>query len=344
MELRRPDDLHVHFRDGDALSTTVPEIAAVFSRAVAMPNLVPPIRTVSEALAYRARLVTAATDAGHPAFEPFVSLYLTETTRPEEIAAAKAAGLIAAKLYPAGATTHSDAGVRDPAAIDDVLAAMEEHGLVLQIHGEVTDPDVDVFDREAAFVARVLTPLLGRFPRLRVVLEHVTSRAGVALVEADRSGRLAASVTPQHLAYDRSALFAGGLRPHLYCLPVPKTRQDRDALAAVVVAGDPRFFLGSDSAPHPRHRKEAACCAAGVYSGPAVLSHYAEIFEDLGCLERLDAFASAHGADFYGLPRNPGRLALVRAPSLVPASRPLGGAEAVPWRAGESLRWTVEAG
>ncbi len=343
LELRRPDDLHVHFRDGDALATTVPEIARVFARAVAMPNLVPPIRTADEAAAYRERLVAAATAAGVGAFEPFVSLYLTEATRPEDILAAKASGLIAAKLYPAGATTHSDAGVRDISAIDEVLAAMAECGLVLQIHGEVTDPDVDVFEREAAFVDRVLRPLLRRFPRLRVILEHVTSRAGVALVEEERGGRLAATVTPQHLSYDRNAIFAGGLRPHLYCLPVPKMRADREALLAAIARGDPRFFLGSDSAPHPRHRKEAACCAAGVYSGPAVLSHYAEVFEDAGCLPRLEAFASIFGADFYGLPPNETRIALVRTPSVVPASRPLGPDEAVPWRAGETLRWAVEA-
>ena len=341
LTLCQPDDFHVHFRDGAVLSQTVPEIARVFGRAVAMPNLVPPVRTTADALAYRARLVAAASAAGQPDFQPLVSLYLTDTTTPDEIMAAKQAGLVAAKLYPAGATTHSDAGVRDPLRLDDVLAAMSDTSLVLQIHGEVTDLDVDPFDREEAFITRVLVPVRNRFPRLRIVFEHITSRAAADWVASSDPTTTAATITPQHLSYDRSAMFAGGLRPHLYCLPVPKTRADTKALLALATSGAPHVFLGSDSAPHAQSRKENACCAAGVYSGPAVLEHYTAIFEAAGALDRLEHFAAHAGADFYRLPRNSRRVALEKRPWTLPTTVPFGETVAVPWRAGDTLAWQV---
>lgn len=341
--LARPDDWHVHFRDGETLASTVPPIARVFGRVVAMPNLAPPVVTVEAALAYAARLRAAA--GAHRHFEPLVSLYLTEATPPEAIAAAKAEGLIAVKWYPAGATTHAEAGVADIGRVDDVLAAMAETGLVLQVHGEVTDPDVDVFDREATFVERTLAPLVARHPTLPVVLEHVTSRAGVDFVRAARDG-VAATITAHHLLIDRNDLFLGpegpGLRPHCYCLPVAKTRADRLALVAAATSGEPRFFLGSDSAPHPRARKESARAPAGIYTGHAVLELYAEVFEAAGALDRLEAFAAHHGADFYRLPRARERVVLRREPWVVPAELPLGSGTVVPLRAGGSIAWRVD--
>lgn len=394
LTLTRPDDWHVHFRDGDLLAATVPPIAAIFRRVVAMPNLKPPVRTATEALAYASRLRAAAprqpqamrdagvrqpqairddsqprqgsaadlgggdfspghgnfsppceltrleTERGSSEFTPLPSLYLTDHTTPEQLAEARHAGVIAAKLYPAGATTHSADGVTDIARLGPALAAMAELGLVLQVHGETTDPDCDIFDREAVFVRDTLGPLIARHPTLRVVLEHVTSAAGVAFVRA-AGANVAATVTPHHLEVERSDLFRGGLRPHLYCLPVPKTRADRQALLDAVMTSHPRFFLGSDSAPHARHLKESACCAAGVYCGWATLSHYAETFDRLGAMDRLEAFASHFGADFYGVPRNADTITLVRAPLVVPATLPLGSSEVVPYRAGETLAWSV---
>lgn len=343
LALARPDDWHVHFRDGAALDVTVPPIARVFGRAVAMPNLKPPVTTVAAAKAYGDAIRAAAARAGAPGFTPLVSLYLTDETAPDELVRARAAGLVAAKWYPAGATTNSEAGVSSAARMDDQLAAMAESGLALQIHGEVTDPDVDVFDREATFVARVLAPLVARHPRLRVVLEHVTSAAGVAFVRAAR-GDVAATITAHHLLIDRNDLFKGGLRPHCYCLPVAKTRADRDALLDAATSGDPRFFLGSDSAPHPRRLKESAAAPAGVYTGHHVLEHYAEAFDGAGRLPRLEAFASHFGADFYGLPRAAERVVLRREPTEVAAAIGWGADELVPFRAGERLRWRVALG
>lgn len=337
LRLTRPDDWHVHFRDGDALAATVPPIARVFGRAVAMPNLTPPVTDAAAALAYAGRISAAAGVSG---FEPLPSLYLTDRTSPEDIAAARAAGLIAAKWYPAGATTNSDAGVSAVARLDDALAAMAVVGLVLQIHGEVTDPDCDVFEREARFVARVLGPLCERHPTLRVVLEHVTTAAGVAFVRA-AGEQVAATITAHHLEVERGDLFKGGLRPHLYCLPLPKTRADREAVRAAAFSGERRFFLGSDSAPHPRHMKESACCPAGVYTGHHVLEYYADIFDRAGALDRLEAFASHHGADFYRLPRNADPVTLVRESTAIAARYPFGAGEVVPYRAGETLAWRV---
>lgn len=273
-------------------------------------------------------------------FRPLPSLYLTDDTSPEELARFKAAGLVGVKLYPANATTNSALGVTDISKIETSLAAMEELGLVLQIHGEVTHGDSDVFDRERLFIEEVLAPLVARHPELRVVLEHVTTAEGVRFVR-EAGPLVAATVTPHHLEVDRSAMFAGGLRPHLYCLPVPKTRHDRDALLEAAMSGHPRFFLGSDSAPHPRHMKEAACCAAGVYCGHHTLSHYADIFARHGALDRLEAFASEFGARFYRLPLNEDFIALEEAPFEVPTTLPFGSDVVVPYRAGERLTFRV---
>ena len=338
MEITRPDDWHVHFRDGDALALTVPPIARVFGRAVAMPNLRPPIVDVAQALAYRDALKAHA----RPGFEPLVSLYLTEATRPEAMAAAKAGGLVAVKWYPAGATTHSEAGVSDITRVDDVLAAMSEAGLVLQVHGEVTDPEVDIFDREAAFVARVLGGIVARHPRLKVVLEHVTSAAGVAFVRG-AGANVGATITAHHMLIERNDLFRGGLRPHCYCLPVAKTKADRDALIDAATRGEPAFFLGSDSAPHARQAKESAVAPAGIYTGHAVLELYAEVFDAVGALDRLEGFASHFGADFYGLARAKDTITLTRRAVRVPTTLPWPGGELVPFRAGETLAWEIGA-
>jgi dihydroorotase len=339
--LRRPDDLHVHFREGASLETTVPEMAAVFGRAVAMPNLSRPLVAGPEAVAYGEALVAVARAHGHHGFTPIVPLYLTPATTPTHIAEAAGLGIRTVKLYPAGATTASEHGVRGLDALDPVFEAMATHGLLLLIHGEAIDPDVDLFDREAVFVARDLPRLRARHPGLRIVLEHVTTAAGVEAVKAARDGHLAATITPHHLLHDRNALFAGGMRPHLYCLPIPKTRVDRAALLAAAISGDPRFFLGSDSAPHPKHRKESACCPAGVYTGAATLALYAEAFASAEALARLPDFASRFGADFYGLPLNADEVELVREPWRLPEVVRFGDAEAVPYRAGETLPWQV---
>jgi len=347
LHMTRPDDWHVHFRDGAMLADTVPPIARVFGRAVAMPNLRPPVTTTAEALAYGARLGAAADNAPYRlrpsptgTFTPLPSLYLTDRTEPDEIQRARAAGLIAAKLYPAGATTHSDAGVTDLAKLAPVLRAMAECGLVLQLHGEVTDSECDIFEREARFVTGILAPLCDEYPDLRIVLEHVTTAIGVTFVQ--RAGaNVVATITAHHLEVDRSDLFRGGLRPHLYCLPVPKTRADRDAVLAAAFSADPHFFLGSDSAPHPKASKESACCPAGVYTGHDALLYYADIFDRHGALDGLEAFASHHGADFYRLPRNPDTIILERAPHTIAASYRLGTGEVVPYRAGEQLAWRI---
>ena len=339
LTIRRPDDWHLHLRDGATLAAVLPFTARRFARAVVMPNLAPPVTTTAAALAYRERIV-AALPAGS-AFTPLMTLYLTDTTPPEEIErAADSGAVVGCKLYPAGATTHSAAGVTDVRRLDAVLERMSARGLALQVHGEVTDPAVDIYDREARFIEQVLAPLVTREPRLRVVFEHVTSRAAVDFVCGTRDG-VAATVTPQHLLLNRNALFAGGIRPHHYCLPVLKRETDRQALLDAVGRGDPRFFLGTDSAPHARRAKEAACGCAGMFSAPAALELYAEVFDQLGALARLENFASSYGADFYRLPRNQETITLERRQWSAPASYPLGADELVPMRAGETLAWTL---
>jgi dihydroorotase len=341
LELPRADDWHLHLRDGAALADIAKFSAARFARAIIMPNLQPPIATTELAGEYRRRILAAL-----PAdcdFEPLMTLYLTENTAPEEIDRAVECGFIhGVKLYPAGATTHSEAGVRSLRALDPVLARMQALGMPLLVHGESTDPDVDVFDREAHFIERQLGPLIERFPALKVVLEHITTARAVAFVEQARAG-VAATITPQHLLENRNALFNGGIRPHYYCLPVLKRESDRQALIAAATGGNPRFFLGTDSAPHERRSKEGACGCAGIFTAHAALELYAEVFERAGRLDRLPAFAAHFGADFYGLPRNAGTVTLVKAPWVAPATYAFADGELVPYRAGRSIEWRVHS-
>jgi dihydroorotase len=336
--IRRPDDWHLHLRDGAALSAVLPFSAARFARAVVMPNLMPPLTTTDAALAYRSRILAALPPQAQ--FTPLLTLYLTDSTPPEEMARARAAGIIGCKLYPAGATTHSHAGVTDVRHIEAVLARMAELDLVLQVHGEVTDPAVDVFEREERFIDAVLAPLTERHAKLRVVFEHITTRAALQFVQCARSG-VAATVTPQHLLMNRNALFEGGMRPHHYCLPVLKAEAHRAALLEAVARGSPRLFLGTDSAPHARHAKESGCGCAGIFSAHAGIELYAEAFEAAGALDQLEAFASAHGADFYGLPRNADTVTLVKEPWQVPAHYPFGADTLVPLRAGTRIAWRL---
>jgi dihydroorotase len=339
--LTRPDDWHLHLRDGAELASALPFTARQFARAVVMPNLKPPITTVTQAAAYRQRILQAL-PAG-ASFEPLLTLYLTDTTSPEEITAASTSDyIVGAKLYPAGATTHSDAGVTAIEKIYPVLERMQQSGLVLQVHGEVTDPTSDVFDRELHFIERILTPLTRRFPDLRIVFEHITTRAAVQFVREARAG-VAATITPQHLLLNRNAIFQGGIRPHHYCLPVLKRETDRQSLLEAATSDDPRFFLGTDSAPHSRAAKEAACGCAGIFSAHAAIELYAEAFEAAGKLERLQAFAAERGADFYRRPRNTEKIELIREAWVVPASYRFGTADLVPWRAGETLAWRLNA-
>jgi dihydroorotase len=339
LTLRRPDDWHLHLRDGPSLASVVGATARVFGRAIVMPNLKPPVTTVAAALAYRERILAAAGAGAR--FEPLMTLYLTDDTPAAEIARAKASGAIAAvKVYPAGATTHSDAGVTSLERARAAIAAIEAQGLVLSLHGEVTDPDVDIYDRERVYVERTLAPLLRDFPGLRVVLEHVTTREAAQFV-AQAGANVAATITPQHLLWSRNAMLVGGVRPHLYCLPVLKRDVHRQALVAAAPSASPKFFLGTDSAPHARDTKEHACGCAGCYSAPLALELYAEAFEDAGALDRLEGFASLHGAAFYGLPPHDDRVTLVREPWTVPADYPFGEASVVPLRAGETVRWRV---
>ena len=315
--ITRPDDWHVHLRDGAMLAHVLPETARCFERAIVMPNLDPPVRTADEARAYRERIL-AARPAGS-SFEPLMTLYLTPETTPAEIARAKASGIVfGAKLYPKGATTNARAGIERLDALDPLLAALERAGLPLLVHGEATDPDCDVFDREAVFLERWLAPAVERFAGLRLVFEHITTELAAEYVRG-APARVGATITPQHLLVNRNALFEGGLRPHHYCLPVPKRERDRRALLAAATSGDPHFFLGTDSAPHPRAEKESACGCAGVYSAPIALELYAEAFAAAGALDRLEGFASHHGADFYGLPRNRGAVELAAERWTVPA-------------------------
>jgi dihydroorotase len=341
LRLRRPDDWHLHLRDGEQLRAVLPFTAARFARAVVMPNLSPPVTTAALARSYRERIL-AALPAG-ATFEPLMTLYLTDATPPAEIERAHASGcIVGCKLYPAGATTHSDAGVTDVRRLDAVFERMSALGLTLQVHGEVTDPAVDVFEREARFIEQVLSPLSERWPRLRIVFEHVTTRAAVEFVRTARAG-LGATITPQHLLFNRNALLASGIRPHLYCMPVLKTEPDRRSLLEAVANGDPRFFLGTDSAPHARHVKEAACGCAGIFSAHAGIELYAEIFEREGILSRLEAFAAEFGADFYRLPRNEDSIVLTRQSWTAPPAYPYGAAQLVPLRAGEPIAWQLTA-
>ena len=337
--LTRPDDWHLHVRDGDVLADVVPATAQRFGRAIIMPNLVPPVSKAAQALQYRERILAAR--GGHTGFAPLMTLYLTGTTTADDIREAKQAGIPAAKLYPAGATTNSASGVRDINEIDDVLAAMAECGMLLLVHGEVTHDDVDIFDREKQFIDQVLAPVMARHRNLRVVMEHITTRDAATFVKEHSEDRLAATITPQHLMYNRNNLLVGGIRPHLYCLPVLKRNIHQQALQDAVASGDRRFFLGTDSAPHAQDRKETACGCAGCYSAFAAIELYAEVFEDLGVLDKLEAFASFNGADFYGLPRNTDTITLIREPWTVPESLPLAGDRIVPLKAGETLRWRL---
>ncbi|MEY2683360.1 MAG: Dihydroorotase [Pseudomonadota bacterium] len=338
LTLTRPDDWHLHVRDGAPLHTVVPHTAAQFGRAIIMPNLKPPVTTAAQALAYKAR-IQAAVPAG-VAFEPLMTLYLTDNLPPAEIARAKAAGVVACKLYPAGATTNSDAGVTDLRKVYNTLEAMQREGLLLLVHGEVTSPDIDLFDREAVFIEQHLQPLRRDFPGLKVVMEHITTREAAQYV-AEADGHLGATITAHHLLYNRNAIFTGGIRPHYYCLPVLKREVHRQALVAAATSGNPRFFLGTDSAPHPAHLKEHATGCAGCYTAHAAIEMYAEAFDNVGALDKLEGFASFYGADFYGLPRNTGTITLRRESWTPPESFLFGEAELKPLRAGEALPWRL---
>jgi dihydroorotase len=339
LTLTRPDDWHLHLRDGAALAAVLTDTARQFARAIVMPNLRPPVTTTEQARAYRDRILAVRPRGSE--FEPLMTIYLTDVTSPHEIARAKQSGCVhAVKYYPAGATTNSENGVTDLKRVYPVLAEMEKHDLPLLVHGEVTDGDVDVFDREAVFIERHLVPVTRAFPNLRVVLEHVTTREGVAFVEQAGPG-IAATITAHHLLLNRNAMFAGGIRPHAYCLPVLKREVHRTALVKAATGGSPKYFLGTDSAPHGRRAKETSCGCAGIYTAHAALEFYAEVFEQAGVLERLEAFASFHGADFYRLPRNRGSVTLVREPWTAPRELTIGDDTLVPLRAGETIHWKL---
>jgi len=334
-----PDDWHLHLRDGEHMKAVLPDTVRRFARAIVMPNLRPPVTSTSAALAYRDRIRAALPATS--AFEPLMTLYLTDRTQPEEIARARESGCVhAVKYYPAGATTNSDSGVTDLAHCYGVFEAMAEHGMPLLVHGEVTDPAVDVFDRERVFLERVLGPLTARFPSLKVVVEHITTREAAQFVR-EAGVNIAATITVHHLLLNRNALFAGGVRPHLYCLPIIKREVHREALVAAAVSGSPKFFLGTDSAPHARHTKETSCGCAGVYTAHAAIELYAEAFEQAGALDRLESFASRYGAEFYRLPRNDTTITLEKTAMSVPEELIFGGDRLVPFRAGETVRWRI---
>jgi dihydroorotase len=340
LTLTRPDDWHLHLRDGSAMAAVLPATARQFARAIVMPNLKPPVVTAAQAVEYRGRIVNAL-PAGSD-FKPLMTLYLTDKLAPAEIVRAKAAGVVAVKLYPAGATTNSDAGVTDMRHVSATLEAMQREGLLLLVHGEVTDPSIDVFDREAVFIERVMQPLRRDFPALKVVFEHITTKEAAQYV-ADSDANTAATVTAHHLLYNRNAIFMGGLRPHYYCLPVLKREVHRQALVGAATSGSAKFFLGTDSAPHAAQLKEASVCGAGCYTAPAALELYAEAFEAANALDKLEAFASFNGPDFYGLPRNRGTVTLRREPWQLPESVPFGDALLKPLRGGETLNWRLAA-
>ena len=340
LTIPRPDDMHLHLRDGAVLRDVLRDSARCFARAIVMPNLKPPVATTSDALAYHERILSSLPEGSD--FRPLMTLYLTERTPPEEIRRARDSGLVyAVKYYPAGATTHADSGVRNMEIVYPVLEAMEAIGMPLLVHGEVTDPNVDIFDRERIFIDRVLVPLLNRFKKLRVVFEHITTQEAANFVK-DGSDNLAATITPHHLLLNRNALFAGGVRPHHYCLPVLKAERHRWAIIAAATSGHPRFFLGTDSAPHARQEKECGYGAAGIYSAHNAIELYAGVFEAAGCIERLERFASRSGAGFYGLPVNSGTITLEKKEWTVPMTLPFGDDVVVPLQAGETCQWKLK--
>jgi dihydroorotase len=339
LSLRRPDDWHLHLRDGAVLANTVADAARRFARAIVMPNLRPAVRTTAQALDYRERILGEVPDGA--SFEPLMTLYLTDDTPPEEIARARISGRVfGVKLYPAGATTHSAEGVTRLSRCFHALEKMEELGLPLLVHGESTDPSIDVFDREQVFIEETLGPMLERFPRLKVVLEHITTREAAQFVEVT-GPNVAATITAHHLLLNRNALFLGGIRPHHYCLPVLKRELHREALVEAATSGNPKFFLGTDSAPHARTTKEVACGCAGIYTAHAAIELYAAAFEEAGALDKLEGFASVHGAQFYGLPLNNSNITLVREERQVAERLPFGKEELVPLRAGETIPWKL---
>ena len=340
LTLARPDDLHLHLRDGAAMKHVLQDSARQFARAIIMPNLKPPVVSITQALAYRDRILKNLPTGSD--FQPLMTLYLTEKTSPAEILQAKQSGHVyAVKYYPAGATTHSESGVIKMEKVYPVLEAMEEQQVPLLLHGEITDPDIDIFDRESVFIERILDPLIQRFRKLRIVLEHITTKQAAEFVK-NGPVNLAATITPQHLLLNRNALFAGGLRPHHYCMPVLKAEEHRQAVVAAATSGHPRFFLGTDSAPHAKHDKESACGCAGIYSAHNAIELYAEVFDAGGCLEKLEAFASHYGADFYGLPRNQATITLEKKDWTVPLTLPFGEYTVVPFRAGEPCHWKLK--
>lgn len=340
LTITRPDDWHLHLRDGAVLKDTVPATARIFARAIAMPNLVPPVTTTALALSYRERILVARPEGSN--FQPLMTLYLTNNTSPEEIRAAKASGHVyGCKLYPAGATTNSDSGVTDVANIYPALEAMQEVGLPLLVHGEVTASHIDIFDREAEFIERVLKPLIERMPNLRVVFEHITTAQAAEFVRS-AGDNVAATITVQHLMLNRNDMLVGGMRPHHYCLPVLKREIHRKALVEAAISDSGKFFLGTDSAPHTKDNKESACGCAGMYTAPAAIEWYAEIFEEAGALDKLEGFASHYGPDFYGLPRNTDTITLVKEPWQMDVDLPLANDRIVPFRAGETIQWHAE--
>jgi dihydroorotase len=342
IEITRPDDWHLHVRDGDVLRDVIKHTAIQFERAIIMPNLKPPVTTAEMAVAYKKRIL-AALPAGS-SFTPLMVLYLTDNTSADEVKKAHQEGVVGFKLYPAGATTNSDAGVTDIKKCAKALEAMEACGMPLLIHGEVTHADVDVFDREAVFIDQVLEPLRNRHPGLKIVFEHITTKQAAKYVESadtQRFAAIASTITPQHLLYNRNAIFTGGVRPHYYCLPILKREEHRQELVRVATSGNPRFFLGTDSAPHYKGAKESACGCAGCYTAWHAMPLYAEVFDQANALDRLEAFASHFGPDFYNLPRNTGKLILKRQAQTIPDEFPVGDSTVVPLRAGESLAWTI---
>ena len=340
LTLTRPDDWHIHLRDGASLQRTVADAAKQFARTIVMPNLVPPVLNTEQALAYKQRILAACPSSVN--FEPLMVLYLTDNTDPNEIAKAKAAGIKACKLYPAGATTNSDSGVTQLKKIYPVLDAMQKEGMHFLLHGEVTDSAIDIFDREKVFIDRNLKPLVQEFPGLKIVLEHITT-ADAAEFVAEAPSNVGATITAHHLLYNRNHMLAGGIRPHYYCLPILKRSTHQQALIKAATSGDPKFFLGTDSAPHAKDKKEAACGCAGSYTAYAAIELYAEAFEAANALDKLEGFASHFGPDFYGLPRNSDTITLVKKPWQAPETLPLGDTQLVPLRAGEYLQWQLEA-
>jgi len=339
LTIQRPDDWHLHVRDGEAMRAVIGHTANQFGRAIIMPNLKPPVTDTDAALAYRQRILDALPAGSR--FEPLMTLYLTDNTSADTIQAAQRSGMVkAVKYYPAGATTNSDAGVTHIENTWPALEAMQESGMPLLVHGEVTDPAVDIFDREAVFIEQVLEPVAKRFPSLRIVLEHITTRQGIEFVTS-MPDTLAGTLTAHHLLLNRNALFVGGIRPHNYCLPILKREQHRQSLVEAATSGNPKFFLGTDSAPHPQHAKESACGCAGLYTAHAAIELYAEAFEQADALDKLESFASHFGPDFYGLPRNDGTITLIKEDWTAPDHYPMGSDRLIPMRAGETLHWKL---